>query len=70
MKVKERRPARKKKDKEAKVTTARDLWVPAVNAHRGFGQWAFIEVTDPWNTQTLVRAFLRKLHETPKEAVA
>jgi len=50
----------KKKDKEAKVITARDLWVPAVNAHGGFGQWAFIEVTDPWNTQTLIRASLRR----------
>lgn len=60
----------KKKDKEAKVKTARDLWVPAVNAHGGFDRWAFLEVADPWNTQTLVRAFLRQLSETPKEAVA
>ena len=43
----------KKKDKEAKVATARDLWVPAVNNHGGFGRWAFIEVTDPWDAQNL-----------------
>jgi predicted nucleotidyltransferase len=47
------------KEKEAKVATARDLWVPAVNAHGGFGRWAFIEVTDPWETQRVVRAALR-----------
>ncbi len=31
----------KKKDKAAKVATARTLWVPAVNNHGGFGRWAF-----------------------------
>src|SRR5207247_146170 len=36
-----------RKDKIAKVTTARTLWVPAVNNHGGFGTWAFVEVTDP-----------------------
>ena len=39
----------KKKDKAAKVATARTLWVPAVNNHGGFGRWAFIEVADPWD---------------------
>ena len=36
----------KKKDKVAKVATARALWVPAINNHGGFGRWAFIEVAD------------------------
>ena len=49
---------RKRKDKEVKVATARDLWVPAVNNHGGLGRWAFIEITDPWNTQTEIRALL------------
>ncbi|MBI4241788.1 MAG: hypothetical protein HY613_08720 [Candidatus Rokubacteria bacterium] len=49
----------KKKDKEAKVATARDLWVPAVNAHGGFGRWGFLEVTDHWNTQNTIRAALK-----------
>ena len=31
----------KKKDKAAKVATARTLWVPAINNHGGFGRWAF-----------------------------
>jgi type III restriction enzyme len=34
----------KKKEKEAKVETARTLWVPAVNDERAFGRWAFLEI--------------------------
>src|SRR5882724_1879860 len=33
----------KKKNKEAKVTTAQMLWVPAVNNRGTFGRWAFLE---------------------------
>ncbi len=51
----------RKKDKEAKVATVQTLWVPAVNNQRGFGRWAFVEITDPWNTKTLVRAALAAL---------
>jgi type III restriction enzyme len=40
-----------KKDKAAKVATARTLWVPAVNNHGGFGRWAFIEIADPWDAK-------------------
>jgi type III restriction enzyme len=49
----------KKKDKEVKVATARDLWVPAVNNHGGFGKWAFLEIYDPWNAKTEIRKFLQ-----------
>jgi type III restriction enzyme len=45
-----------RKDKAAKVTTARTLWVPAVNNQGGFGRWAFVEVTDPWDAQRTIRA--------------
>ncbi len=45
-----------RKDKAAKVTTARTLWAPAVNNHGGFGRWAFVEVTDPWDAQRTIRA--------------
>ena len=45
-----------RKDKAAKVTTARTLWVPAVNSHGGFGRWVFVEVTDPWDAQRTIRA--------------
>jgi len=49
----------KKRDKEAKVATARTLWVPAVNNHGGLGRWAFVEVTDPYNCQTQLRAAIQ-----------
>jgi type III restriction enzyme len=48
----------KKKDKVAKVATARNLWVPAINNHGGYGHWAFLEISDPWDAQNLIRAFL------------
>jgi len=45
-----------RKDKAAKAATARTLWVPAVNNHGGFGRWAFIEITDPWDAKNTIRA--------------
>ena len=48
----------RKKDKAAKVATARTLWVPAVNNHGGFGRWAFLEIADPWDAQNLIRGFI------------
>jgi len=45
-----------RKDKAAKVAAARTLWVPAINNHGGFGRWAFVEVTDPWDAQGTIRA--------------
>jgi type III restriction enzyme len=51
----------KKKEKAAKVATARTLWVPAINNHGGLGRWAFIEVADPWNAKSLIRSFLDSL---------
>ncbi len=39
----------RKKEKEAKTATARTLWMPAVNNHAGFGRWAFLEITDPYD---------------------
>lgn len=49
---------RTRRDKNAKVATARTLWVPAVNAHGGFGRWAFLEVTDPWDSERAIRALV------------
>jgi len=46
----------RKKEKQAKVATATDLWVPAVNNWGGLGRWAFLEVTDPWDAENLIRA--------------
>ena len=45
-----------KKDKAAEVTTARTLWVPAVNHHGGFGRWDFIEISDPWDAENTIRS--------------
>jgi type III restriction enzyme len=49
-----------KKDKAAKVSTAQTLWIPAINNHGGFGRWAFIEITDPWNAKNIMREALSK----------
>ncbi len=59
----------KKKDKTAKVATARALWIPAINNHGGFGRWAFVEVTDPWDAQNLIRGSLNELSVDPKKEV-
>jgi type III restriction enzyme len=48
----------KKKDKEAKVTTAQTLWIPAVNGHGEFGRWAFLEISDPWDAKNTIYAAL------------
>jgi type III restriction enzyme len=45
-----------KKEKAAKVETARNLWAPAVNNHGGFGRWAFLEISDPWDAKSTIRA--------------
>jgi len=50
---------REKKEKAAKTATARNLWVPAVNNHGGFGRWAFLQITDPWDVKNTIRAFLQ-----------
>ena len=48
------------KEKGAKTSAARNLWVPAINNHGAFGRWAFLEVTDPWDVANTIRAFLAK----------
>jgi type III restriction enzyme len=49
-----------RKDKAAKVETTRNLWIPAINNHGGFGRWAFLEIVDPWDAKNTIRAFLQK----------
>ena len=44
-----------KKEKQAKVAAAQDLWVPAVNAWGRLGRWAFLEVTHLENAADLIR---------------
>jgi type III restriction enzyme len=48
----------KKTDKEAKVETAKTMWLPAVNNERAFGRWAFLEVTNPNTAMQTIRKFL------------
>jgi type III restriction enzyme len=59
-----------RKDKAAKVSTARTLWVSAVNAHGGFGRWAFIEIPDPWDAQNTIRNTLKKAQTEAKKEIA
>jgi len=37
---------------------ARILWVPAAKNQGGYGRWAFLEISDPWD---LIRAFLANI---------
>ena len=46
-------------DKETKVSTAKSLWISAVNNCGEFGRWAFIEILDPWNAQKELRAICK-----------
>ena len=48
-----------RKDKAAKVEAARNLWIPAINNHGGFGRWTFLEIVDPWDAKNTIRAFLK-----------
>jgi len=45
-------------DKVERVATARERWVPGVNALGRFGRWDFIEIDDPWNAETAIRTLL------------
>jgi type III restriction enzyme len=49
-----------KKDKAIKTSTTRNFWIPAINNHGGFGKWAFIEISDPWDAKNIIRAELRR----------
>lgn len=57
-----------KKEKQAKVSTAEHLWTVAVNNWGGLGRWAFLEVTDPWDAEHVIRA--KYLEPWPVEARA
>ena len=48
-----------RKDKAAKVETARNLWIPAINNHGGFGRWAFLEIVDPWDARKTIQNSIR-----------
>ena len=54
---------------EAKAGTARNLWVPAVNNHGGFGRWAYLEIRDPAMAKADLRAVIRTLYSRVAAAV-
>lgn len=56
----------KKKDKAAKVATARNLWVPAVNNQGPFGRWRFIEIDNPWDSQRAIRGGMMEWKEVAR----
>ncbi len=48
-----------KEEKAVRVAAARNLWIPAIHNHSGFGRWAFLEIHDPWNAKNLILDFLK-----------
>jgi len=42
----------------AKASTARNLWIPAVNNAGAWGRWAVIEISDPWDAKKTIRSLL------------
>jgi type III restriction enzyme len=57
----------RKPDKVVKVSTAKTLWIPAVNNHRTFGRWKFVEIRDPWDAQKEIHKSLEE-SSTPQAA--
>ncbi len=51
---------RGREDKVQKVDTVKNMWLPAVNNYGEFGEWSFLEITDPWNIQNRIREFIDK----------
>ena len=45
-------------DKTQKVNTIKNMWIPAINNYGAFGEWEFLELTDPWNMQNIIREFM------------
>jgi type III restriction enzyme len=55
--------------KEAKAATVHTLWMPAVNNHGGFGRWAYLEITDPWDAEHALRDALLAGLASPREVL-
>ncbi len=56
-----------RKDKAAKVAAARNLWIPAVNNYGRCGNWAFLEISDPWDAKNTIRAYLESINKLPEK---
>ena len=48
------------KEKEAKVETAKTMWIPAVNNECTLGRWAFLELDNPNTAMQTIRKFLKE----------
>ncbi|WP_206922647.1 BPTD_3080 family restriction endonuclease [Alicyclobacillus suci] len=59
----------RKRDKDAKATTMKSLWIPAINNHGGFGRWDFVEVTDVEHIKTTIREAVKRHSETYQQVV-
>lgn len=44
----------------AKAATAETLWLPAVNNSGQFGRWMFLEISDPWDAKSTIRATIAR----------
>ena len=51
---------REREDKVQKVNTIKNMWIPSVNDYGEFGEWEFLEITDPWDMQNTIREFMNK----------
>jgi len=45
-----------RKDKVAKVTTACNMWIHAINNHGGIGHW---KIADLWDSKNIIRQFVK-----------
>jgi len=52
---------------QEKAITARDLWVPAVNNHGGFGVWGYCELKDPATFRVSLELAIEALYLGPSE---
>ncbi len=57
----------RRKDKESKVATAREFWVPGVNALGRFGSWDFLEVDNPYDAKQIIRSYLSGKSDVPQK---
>ena len=60
----------KKKEKDAKVQTAKTMWVPGVNNLGTFGRWAFLELRDVYQISADFAAEVAGAFEQAIAAVA
>ena len=51
---------KRRKNKDRKADTTKNLWVKAVNNAQKFGRWDFLEIFNPWTVQNTIRAHLNR----------